>query len=330
MIDTEIQPNPNQKEHITMHTTRWRAPLALALALALMGAACGSDDEPTETGGSEDTEAIEGETIRFAPQQFPESETMTEVYAQFLEARGFDVEVQPSSGFRDIVYPGLANDDLDIIIDYAGSAVSHLGGTASADADETYDALTEALAAEDLVAYDDSEAEDANALVALKSWAEDNDVTTISDLKDVEGGVTLGASEDCRERENCLIGFEDPEIYGLEFNGFTALEYGPPLTAALEADEVQVAYYQTTAPQIASGDFVVLEDDQDLLASDNIVPVLRKDVADEYGDVLADALNELSALITTDDMIDWNVSTDIDKEEPADVATAWLESKDLL
>ncbi len=309
-----------------MTITHWRAPLALALALALVGAACGDDDDSPEAGG----EAIEGSTIRFAPQQFAESETMTQVYAQFLEARGFDVEVQASSGFRDIVYPGLENDDLDIIIDYAGSATSHLGGTASADADETYEALTEVLEAEGLVAYDQSEAEDANAVVALKSWAEDNDVTTISDLKDVDGGVTLGASEDCRERENCLIGFEDPDIYGIEFNGFTALEYGPPLTAALEADEVQVAYYQTTAPQIASGDFIVLEDDQDLLASDNIVPVLRQDLADEYGDALADALNELSGIITTDDMIDWNVSTDIDKEESADVATAWLESKDLL
>ncbi|MEO6317232.1 MAG: ABC transporter substrate-binding protein [Acidimicrobiales bacterium] len=330
MIDLQIHTNPNQKEHTTMHTTRWRAPLALGLALALMGAACGSDDESPETGGSEDVEAVEGETIRFAPQQFAESETLTEVYAQYLEAKGFDVEVQPSSGFRDIVYPGLTNGDLDVIIDYAGSAASFLDATASDDADETYEALTTALEAEDLVAYEDSEAEDANAVVALKSWAEDNDVTTISDLKDVEGGVTLGASEDCRERENCLIGFEDPEIYGLTFEAFTALEYGPPLTAALEADEVQVAYYQTTAPDIASGKFVVLEDDKGLLASDNIVPVLRKEVADAYGDVLADAMNELSALITTDDLIDWNVSTDIDKDESADVATAWLESKNLL
>lgn len=310
-----------------MNTHRWRVALALGLALSLTAAACGDDDDSSpETGG----EAIEGSTIRFAPQQFAESETLTEVYAQFLEARGFDVEVQASSGFRDTVYPGLADDSLDIIIDYAGSATSHLGGVASDDADETYAALTELLEAEDLVAYEQSGAEDANALVALKSWAEDNDVTTISDLKDVDGGVTLGASEDCRERENCLIGFEDPEVYGIEFNGFTALEYGPPLTAALEVDEVQVAYYQTTAPQIASGDFVVLEDDQGLLASDNIVPVLRADLAEEYGDTLADAINELSALITTEDLIEWNVATDIDKEEPADVATAWLEAKGLI
>ena len=58
--------------------------------------------------------------------------------------------------------------------------------------------------------------------------------------------------------------------------------------------------------------------------------MVRADLAEEYGDALADALNELSALITTEDLIAWNVSTDIDKEEPADVATAWLEEKGLL
>ena len=67
-------------------------------------------------------EAVEGSTIRFAPQDFAESKTLTEVYAQYLEAKGFDVEVQPASGFRDQVYPGLEDDEIDIIIDYTGSA----------------------------------------------------------------------------------------------------------------------------------------------------------------------------------------------------------------
>jgi osmoprotectant transport system substrate-binding protein len=311
-----------------MTTHRWRVPLALVLALSLTAAACGDDDGDGDTTG-EDTEAVEGSTIRFAPQDFAEAKTLTEVYAQYLEAKGFDVEVQPPNGFRDQVYPGLENDDLDIIIDYTGSAARFLDpeATPSADSDETYEALTAVLEENDLVAYEYSEAEDANALVALKSWAEENDVTTISDLAGVEG-VKLGGAEDCRERADCLLGYQD--VYGIEFEEFVALTYGPPLTEALEADEVQVAQYQTTAPQLASGDFVELEDDLGLLSADNIVPVLRADLADEYGDALADAINELSALITTEDLIDWNVATDIDKEEPADVATAWLEDKGLI
>ncbi len=312
-----------------MTTPRWKVPLALVLALGLTAAACGSDDSDSSSDTTEASEAIEGSTIRFAPQDFAESKTLTEVYAQYLEAQGFDVEVQPASGFRDQVYPGLENDDLDIIIDYTGSATRFLDPEAppSADSAETYEALTAVLETNELVAYDYAEAEDANALVALASWAEDNDVTTISDLADIDD-VKLGAAEDCRERTDCLLGYQD--VYGLDFSEFVALEYGPPLTEALQADEVQVAQYQTTAPQLASGDFVELEDDEGLLSADNIVPVVRADLAEEYGDALADAINELSALITTEDLIAWNVSTDIDKEEPADVATAWLEEKGLL
>jgi osmoprotectant transport system substrate-binding protein len=311
-----------------MTTHRWRVPLALVLAFGLTAAACG-DDSDSETGSSDTTGAVEGSTIRFAPQDFAESKTLTEVYAQYLEAQGFDVEVQPASGFRDQVYPGLENDDIDIIIDYTGSATRYLDpeATPSSDAEETYTALNAALEPRDLVTYDYSDAEDANALVALTTWADDNGVTTISDLADVED-LKLGASEDCRERADCLLGYQD--VYGLEFSQFVALEYGPPLTEALEADVVQVAQYQTTAPQLASGDFVALEDDQGLLSADNVVPVLRIDLADEYGEALAEAINEISALITTEDLIAWNVSTDIDKEEPADVATAWLEDQGLI
>jgi osmoprotectant transport system substrate-binding protein len=312
-----------------MTTKRWRLPLALVLAFGLTAAACGSDDDSGSDTTDPATEAVEGSTIRFAPQDFAESKTLTEVYAQALEAQGFDVEVEPASGFRDQVYPALEDDEIDIIIDYTGSATRYLDPDAAptSNSEETYTALNEALEPLDLVSYDFSGAEDANALVALRSWAEENSVVTISDLAGVEG-VKLGASEDCRERTDCLLGYQD--VYGLDFAEFVALEYGPPLTEALSANEVQVAQYQTTAPQLASGDFVELEDDQGLLSADNVVPVLRSDLADEYGAALASAINEISALLTTEDLIAWNVATDIDKEEPADVATAWLEEQGLL
>ena len=104
-----------------MTTSRWRVPLVLALALTLVGAACGSDDSDSE-GSTTTGQAIEGTTIQLAPQDFAESKTLTEVYGQFLEARGFDVEIQPASGFRDQVYPGLTGGDISLIIDYTGSA----------------------------------------------------------------------------------------------------------------------------------------------------------------------------------------------------------------
>jgi osmoprotectant transport system substrate-binding protein len=313
-----------------MLSTRWRKLLALplALGLAVTGAACGDDDD--EGTGDADVEVVDGPTIRIAPQDFAEAKTLTEVYGQYLEAQGFDVDIQAPNGFRDQVYPDLENGDLDLIIDYTGSAARYLNPEVdpSADADATHAALTTALEPIELVAAEYSPAEDKNALVALKAFADENQLVNISDLAKL-GTVQLGGAEDCREREDCLIGYTDPAVYGLTME-FTALEYGPALTEALAAGAVQVAQYQTTAPQIASGDFVVLTDDKGLLSADNIVPVLRSEIAEAYGAELLAALDDLSALLTTEDLIEWNVATDIDHEEPADVATAWLTAKDLL
>jgi osmoprotectant transport system substrate-binding protein len=313
-----------------MTRSRWRAPLALTLVLvlAVTAAACGDDKKDTDTTATTDASLP---AIRLAPQDFAEAKTLTEVYGQYLTAEGFDVDIQKPDGFRDQVYPDLEADKIDMIIDYAGSATVFLDKTkvGSSDPDETAAALTSVLAAKDLVAFTPSGAEDANALVALKSWADEKGITTISDLSKVDGTIKIGGAEDCRERVDCLKGYTDPAIYGLKMD-LTAVAYGPPLIAALDSGTEDVVQYQTTAAELASGKYIVLKDDKGILSSDHIVPVLRKELADAYGTRLKAAVDQLSAKITTEDLIAWNVSTDINKDEPADVAKAWLTDKGLL
>jgi osmoprotectant transport system substrate-binding protein len=312
-----------------MTRSRWRKAIALALAFGLLGtaAACGDDDDE---GAGDDVEAVDGETIRIAPQDFNEAKVLTEVYAQYLEAKGFDVDLQAPNGFRDQVYPDLEADDLDLIIDYTGSAARFLNPelVPPSDADETYTALQAELAKKGLVAGDYSPAEDRNALVALKTFADENEIANISDLAKL-GTVQLGGAEDCRNRVDCLLGYQDPAKYGLTVE-FRAIEYGEPLVTALKEGEIQVAQYQQSSPDIAEGTFVVLADDKGILSADNVVPVLRSEIAESYGDELTAALDDLSALLTTEDLLEWAIATDVDKDEPADVASAWLEEKGLL
>lgn len=307
---------------------RRRSALAAVLALVLTAsiAACGGDD--ADDADDQTIEAIDGPTIRIAPQDFAEAKTLTEVYAQYLEAQGFKIDLQAPNGFRDSVYPGLEADDLDMIIDYTGSAAGFLDPDApkSADPDESFAKLQAVLADRELVAYDYAEAEGANALVVLKSFATENELTTISDLAKL-GTIKLGADEDCRQRTDCLLGYQD--TYGLTVE-FTALSYGPALTEGLSAGAIQAAQYATTAPQLASGDFVALEDDKGILSADNIVPVLRAELDEAYGDQLREAIDTITELLTTEDLIAWNVRTDINKEESDDVAEDWLESKGLV
>ncbi len=85
-------------------------------------AACGDDDDSADV----DTEAVDGPTIRIAPQDFNEAKVLTEIYAQYLEAEGFDVDLQAPNGFRKEAYADLDADKLDLLIDYSGSAARFL------------------------------------------------------------------------------------------------------------------------------------------------------------------------------------------------------------
>lgn len=294
---------------------RWRSLLSATLTtvvalLALSGCSGDSDDSG----------------IRVGSQKFSESRTLAEVYAQFLVARGFDAEVQAPIADRTQLLAAMEKGTIDIQLDYSGSAVTELGGDASADADATHAALVEVLEPKGLVAAAQSEAANANALVALTSWAEENEVTTISDLAALDGPLTLGGAPECADRDDCLAGYNGPTYeLGLEF---VQVAYGPALVAALEANEIDVAQYGSTAPELAEGTIVILDDDQGLQSAQNVVPVLRSAIVTD--DLIA-ALDELSALITTDDLAAWNLATDgAAKEDPADVAQAWLEAKGLL
>jgi osmoprotectant transport system substrate-binding protein len=309
---------------------RWRAPLLLLALFSLALAACGSSGGSSGTkSGSGGSKPGAGQTIRLRPQDFAESETLTEVYAMYLKAQGFETSVQkPDGAFRKGIYPALESNKADLVIDYSGSAATELAPDSkpSPAPDATYTRLTTALKAKNLEASAYSKAEDKNALVVLKAFADKNKLTKISDLKKVEDQVVFGGSAQCITREDCLLGYQG-STYGLKFKSVKTLDYGPPLAAGLESGDIDAAQYQTTAPEIDSGKFVVLKDDKGLLSADNIVPIFRTKVSTPE---LTKALNTISEKLTTEDLIKWNVSTDINKEEPAAVAKKWLKDNNLL
>ena len=305
------------------HSRRWRVVGALAVVGVLVLASC--SDKSSDS--SSDTTTKSGDaatsTIRISGQDFPEQRTLVQVYGQYLQAQGFKVDIQDPVGTRKQLFAALKSGKLDLQIDYSGSAVVELGGEASGDADATYKTLTGLLKPKGLEASEQSSAADANALVALTSWAKDNDVKTISDLSKVQDPLTLGGAAECAKRPECLPGYQ--KTYGLTLT-FKVVDYGPPLVAALKANEIQVAQYGSTAPEIAAGTIVELQDDKHLQDAQNVVPIFTTKIS---SDKLTKALNTLSAKITTDDLAAWNQSTDVDKEDPADVATAWLKDNNL-
>ncbi len=288
--------------------------LLVGLLASLVIAACSSDNDPAD-----------GPTIRIRGQAFSESETIAQVYAQYLEAKGYNVEVLIAAGFRTEAIDSLRNRNVDLIIDYIGGALSALAPEAgpSADPDEIVGIIAPLYEGFDATLLDYSPAVDGDALVARGDLA----ATTISDIADL--GVILGASAACFERPQCYLGFTDPAIYNITFADEVTIEFGPLLGEALSTEEVDVVVWNTTAPQIEAEGFKLLVDDKGLFPAQNIAPIILTSVLDAYGDQLRDDLNELSSRISTADLLAWNTETDIELREPDDVAAEWLEAEGL-
>ena len=287
---------------------------AAIVALALIATACGS-------GGDGETE--DGPTITIGSANFSESALVAEIYAQTLEAEGYEVERKLNTGNREIYAPALESGELDLIPEYIGSILTYLGGTASSNSDETHAALQAAWEPAGIQVLDYAPAQDKNGFAVTQATADSLGLAKVSDLAAVNGTLVLGGPPECPEREFCLKGLEG--VYGLDFAEFKPLDAGGPITvAALEGDEIQVGLMFTSDGTILAKGFVLLEDDMALQPSENLVPAVRSEIVDAYGDDFVNALNAVSLELTTTELISLNKLVGIDGEDPETVVADWL------
>lgn len=116
---------------------------------------------------------------------FYEQEILGELFAQTLEGNGFQVERKFQLGNREIVFPALEAGEIDILAEYAATALEFVNegaGEATTDPQETADALNARLEEKGLVALDFAEATDQNGFVVTQATADEFGLVTISDL----------------------------------------------------------------------------------------------------------------------------------------------------
>jgi osmoprotectant transport system substrate-binding protein len=169
-----------------------------------------------------------------------------------------------------------------------------------------------------------SDVVDTNAFVVTQETADEFGLTTVSDLADVAGDMTLGAPAECPERPFCIPGLQD--TYGVEFGDFKPLEYGATITA-LSGGEIDVGLLFSTDGSIAENGFVVLEDDKALQAADNITPLVRSEILTAE---IEELLNSVSEALETDAITELNRRANVDVEDPADLAEEFLTDAGLI
>jgi osmoprotectant transport system substrate-binding protein len=299
---------------------RWafRALMSSILGLSLIASACGSSG-----GGSPSSSGNKG-TITIAGFNFPESNILANVYGGALKDNGYTINYKPSLGSREVVAPALQRGEIDLYIGYAATDLEFYNnskGEATPDAAQTVAKLNTYLGAKSLKALETAPAIDANAFAVLKS-GKYGTYSKLSDLSSVASQMTLGGPPECPQRPFCQVGLQ--KTYGLTFKGFKALDSGGPLTkAALDKGDIDLGLIFSSDSAYSTGKYVQLQDDKHLQNADNVVPIGRGQVLN--ADVTT-ILNKISAKLTTDALIQMNKKSDIDKQDPDQIAADWLKS----
>lgn len=291
--------------------------------------------------------AAQSGPIRIGSKDFTEQLILGEMYAMLLENAGMQVERRLNLGGTQVAQEALVAGEIDLYPEYTGTGLTvvlgmaidavasatPVGGTTDDAASDTidqrvYDIVSDGYLEQfDLVWLDESAFNNTQALAVKRAFSEERGVTTISQLAEIAGELTIVAPSDFVERPDGLQGLQ--EFYGMEFGDVLSVAPGIRYQA-LDEDQAQVVLAFGTDGQVAGLDLVLLDDDMSLWPPYHVAPVVRNDTLTANPGI-ADALNPIASLLTDDVMsaLNWQVDGP-DKLEPEEVARVFLEEQGLI
>lgn len=296
-----------------------RALGAMLIGLTLVVATAGSSSaNPTGAGGSKGS-------LTMGSKNLPGAQVLGQVYGQALQKDGYNMSYKENLGSTEVVFAALESGDLDLYPDYLNTVVQFLGGNGGSDVNQVKAELDSLLQSRGIVATAPAPAVDVNGFYVLKKTASKYKLKTVSDLKRVANKLTFGAPPECQQRPLCL-GDTSQQKYGLQFKEVKKLDTGGPVTVkALQDGNIQVAILFTGSSVIPK-DAVLLKDDQGLQGADNPVVLVRQD---KYTPELGQAIDKVSAKITTKQYRKMTLAVQNEKKDPADVAKRFLKDAKL-
>jgi osmoprotectant transport system substrate-binding protein len=299
---------------------RYRGSIALAALVMLLLSACGSSNP---LGGGE----ISGDlkSIKVGSADFPESNIIAEIYAQALEANGFEVSRQFGIGSRETYIPAVQDHSIDLIPEYTGNLLQYFDKE-----NEVTDPQAVLLALYDKIPGDlsiltPSPANDQDTVAVTSETAQRWNLKTIGDLARYSPEVKFGGPSEFISRAEGLPGLKAK--YGLDVpqSNFVSISDGggPATVRALVDGTVTAADIFSTSPAIPQNKLVVLEDPKNNFLAANVVPLVA---SQKMSNQLKSVLNAVSAKLTTEALIEMNTATSGNGGmDPDEAAQKWVQ-----
>jgi osmoprotectant transport system substrate-binding protein len=311
--------------------------LGLAVASMVVVTAC-SNDSPA--GGSDNTTAGGGGgkgTVVISGQNFGEMQIMASMYQQVLEKAGYTVPTPKLVTTRDTYVPELKSGKVDVVPDYLAGMADFLNTSANGpnapvisthSPQATLAKLKPLADAASITMLKPAQATDQNAFAVTTKFAKANSLTTLSDLAAMKQPIVLAAPPDCKGRPDCEGGLT--KVYKLDISKIIPLDYDSAAAKdSVTKGESQLGEVATTDAALSQEGLTALQDDKGIQPAQNLIPATNSDFIKAHPDV-ATILNKLSATLTTDDLAKMDNEVAVNRQQPADVAKSYLQSKGLL
>ena len=219
-----------------------RITLLTALAVVAV-AACGSSKKSsTSSTASASTTASSSAgagkpTVVIGDKNFTEEYILGDLYAQALQAKGYKVTLKPNIGSSEITYKALQSGQIDMYPEYTGTFLTVVAGVTSPphSAQDVYNGAQSYAHKHGFTLLAQTPFYDSDAVGVLKTFAQKNGLTSISELKKLGHSVKLGGPPTFATRSQALPGLKS--TYGIK----------PNICAAGNRPDLQGARYRTGA-----------------------------------------------------------------------------------
>ena len=301
-------------------------PAMLAVTSLLLVVACGNvggTDSGSSSGGG-------GPTITVGSKDFTEQFILGSMYAQALDANGFNGVEKLDLGSEQICDKALQNGQIDLYPEYTGTALVSLvpfdGNPADLDTPQkVYEAAKKGYAerkpADTMLKP--APFNNTYGIFVRASVAEKNDLTNLNELAEASPKLTFVSYSQFQNRSdgypNIKKNYPEMDFKEIKIVNELGLRY-----SGLESGDGDVGVGYQTDGQLSSDQLVVMEDPKQIWPFYYPAPVVRSDVLKKYPKV-EKILNEVSASLDVETMRELNGQVDLDQEDPEDVAAEHLE-----
>lgn len=274
--------------------------------------------------------AQKGDKVTLAGKLGSEPSIITNMYKILIEQETDNrVEVKDGMGKTSFLFNALKSDDIDGYLEFTGTVLGELTkeDLKSKQEAKVYKQAKSSLENKhDMTMLQPMKYNNTYALAVKKDFADKHHLKTIGDLNKVSDQIKPGFTLEFNDRGDGYPAVK--KAYGLDLGNVKTME--PKLRyQAIENGDINLIDAYSTDAELKQYDMVVLKDDKHVFPPYQGAPMFKTSYLKEHPEIKK-PLNRLAGKISDEDMQQMNYKVTVKKEDPYQVAKAYLEKYHLI